>query len=372
VINKSLSPWLNTDGTYLITGGTRGFGLALAEWLVERGARSLVLVSRSGVREEAAILAVQRMEAAGAVVRGEAIDICDQEAVETLIGELDTEERPLRGIFHGAMVLEDQFLKDIQWSNLVKVLEPKISGAWNLHRATRALSHGALETFVMFSSISSLIGNEWQGAYVVANSFLDSLAHHRKAAGLPALTINWGVFGETGVVARQENLASTLGRVGILGMSTADALTALNQALEMDAPQLGVFDVNWQDLVAKRPGIFRSSRFKSVIEGATGGEPGDSPLDDLLGSLESMEPAERYKEVERILLEALAAIMKCPVEKLESAVSLKDLGVDSLMGFELSSRVQEEHGILLSNKDLGDGSSVAVLAEALLRKYFPA
>src|SRR5260370_27222648 len=125
--------------------------------------------------------------------------------------ESGSADRPLRCLFHLGMELHDAPLVSLTRERVRSVMAPKASGAWLLHEGTRDME---LDCFVMFSSVSSIFGNPAQGNYAAANAFLDALAHHRRALGLPALAINWGVLGGEGYVARNERVAEFLARQG--------------------------------------------------------------------------------------------------------------------------------------------------------------
>ncbi|MGL4399622.1 MAG: SDR family NAD(P)-dependent oxidoreductase, partial [Luteolibacter sp.] len=176
---------IKAEGFYLITGGLGGFGRVLAEWLVECGARHLVLSSRSGASTPEAVEFVASLEARGIETKVLKADIGLPKDVKRLISEIPD----LKGIFHLAMVIDDAPLSALTAERLRTVMAPKAHGAWLLHEATQGMD---LDAFVMFSSVSSIFGNPAQGNYSAANAFLDSLAYHRRALGQPALAINWG------------------------------------------------------------------------------------------------------------------------------------------------------------------------------------
>ena len=157
----------------------------LARWLVECGARHLVLTSRSGASNPEAAEFVEDLQERGVEVRVVSADIGAPDDVRRLFAEIKSGAQPLRGLFHLAMVIDDAPLAALTPERMRTVLGPKAHGAWLLHEATREMK---LDCFVMFSSVSSIFGNPAQGNYSAANAFLDSLAHHRQALGLPALT----------------------------------------------------------------------------------------------------------------------------------------------------------------------------------------
>ena len=172
---------IDPKGSYLITGAFGGFGKVLARWLADGGARHLVLTSRSGGATPEAEAFVESLRKAGTEVRVVQADIGSPKDVERLIGEIRSPDRPLKGVFHLAMVIDDAPVASLTRERVRAVMAPKAYGAWLLHQSTRDFD---LDCFVMFSSVSSIFGNPAQGSYGAANAFLDSLAHHRRALGL--------------------------------------------------------------------------------------------------------------------------------------------------------------------------------------------
>ena len=189
--------FVRDDRAYLITGGYGALGLAIARSLIARGARHLALMGRRGVTS-AGQEAISRLAALGADVRVFAGDVAIEADVRRVIDEIAESMPPLAGVIHAAGTLDDGALLQQNWQRFERVLAPKISGAINLHRATRAIP---LDFFVSFSSVSSLFGSRGQSNYAAANAYLDAFAHYRRAEGLPALTINWGPWADAGMAA---------------------------------------------------------------------------------------------------------------------------------------------------------------------------
>ena len=185
---------MRADGSYLITGGMGGLGLRVAHWLVEKGARHLILMGRQGATAAIA-LQIQELEQAGAIVTPLCADVSDESQMRTVLGDLAIAAPPLLGIIHAAGVLEDGVLQQQTWERFRRVMAPKVQGAWNLHVFTQNQS---LDFFVLFSSSASILGAAGQANYGAANAFLDALATYRRSQGLPGLSINWGHFGGSG------------------------------------------------------------------------------------------------------------------------------------------------------------------------------
>ena len=216
------------DGSYLITGAFGGFGKVLAEWLVDCGARHLVLSSRSGAATPEAEAFWQNLHERGVEVRVVQADVGSPDDVKRLLAEIRVGRASARGRVPPRDGHRRRAARRAHPRAHAHVMAPKAHGAWLLHEATREMK---LDCFVMFSSVSSIFGNPAQGNYGAANAFLDSLAHHRRALGLPALTMNWGVLGGEGYVARNERVAEFLARQGTTGISPGEVMSLLESFL---------------------------------------------------------------------------------------------------------------------------------------------
>lgn len=225
------------QASYLITGGLGALGLSLAEALVRAGAGHLVLLGRRPIHTEHQQAAVASMRAAGAQVTVVQGDLAEDGVITSILAELP-DSFPLRGVVHAAGVLEDGLLRNQTTERFLRVLRPKVAGAWNLHQATRGM---ALDFFVLYSSAAALFGNPGQGSYAAANAFLDALAQARRSNGLPGLSLGWGPFEGEGMAKAQDQLTGIVARgFGRLSVEQGVRLffIALNQPLAYVAPML--------------------------------------------------------------------------------------------------------------------------------------
>jgi hypothetical protein len=250
---------VKSDGCYLITGAFGGFGKVIANWLVNCGARHLVLSSRNGASTPEAEAFVNSLLDRKVTVQIVKADAGSPNDIARLLAEIRSSAQPLHGIFHLAMFIDDAPLAALNSERMARVIAPKALGAWLLHEGTRDI---ALDCFVMFSSISSIFGNPAQGNYAAANAFLDSLAHHRQALGLPALTINWGVLGGEGYVARNERVAEFLAKQGISELSPGEVLAIVESSLRAGSAQVAAIRVDW----AKWKTFFRGIQGNPLLE----------------------------------------------------------------------------------------------------------
>lgn len=196
---------LASHATYVVTGGLSGFGLAVAQWLAELGARHLLLLGRRGIAAADAEHTVRELRERGVEVRVEKADVTHRDVLADVLARSRREMPPLRGIVHSAAVFDDALLSVMTTERFLAATAPKADGAWNLHQETQ---HDQLDFFVLFSSRTSQLGGSAIGSYAAANEFLNGLARARRARGLPALSVNWGAVTEVGIAARDDIVGS--------------------------------------------------------------------------------------------------------------------------------------------------------------------
>lgn len=351
------------SGTFLITGGTKGFGLEIAKWLASKGVEQLVLISRSGVNSIEGANTIADIEKNGTKVVVKSVDICNKNQVQELLKYIKSNLPPLRGIFHGAMVLNDGYLIDLDRTSFNDVINPKVLGAINLHNYTKDES---LDFFISLSSISSIIGNPKQGNYVVANTFLDSFAHYRRSRNLPATTINLGVLGDTGVVARSEKLNKYLEMSGVKALKNEEIFNVLEYILENKFTQVGLFDIDWVKWGKARGSKIASSRFKRLIEESKKQNNETGMVSEFIEKIHMLKEEEIKEKLIFILRNIVAKLLRCPVDGLDINKGLVQLGVDSLMSVELQGMIAAELGVEVAAVDILKGPSIIQLANILL------
>lgn len=248
--------------TYLITGGLGGLGLTVSKWMIEQGAKYLVLVGRSAPT----LLAdrtIDEMRKHGTEVQVMNADITDYGQVAEIFERVRKDMPSLAGIVHAAGVLDNAPIVDLDAGRLSNVLAPKVDGTWNLHMAT---AQENLDFFVFFSSAVSVLGSPGQGNYAAANSFLDAMAHYRRRQGLPAISINWGPWAEIGLAVAGNFVDNTekSGSLGIKGITPEHGLEALSQALVGDRTQLTILPFDLRSLLELYPTAAQNPFFSKV------------------------------------------------------------------------------------------------------------
>jgi acyl transferase domain-containing protein/acyl carrier protein len=354
---------LRDDGTYLITGGLGGFGLAAAQWLVEQGARHLVLMGRSGASSPAAEAAITAMREAGVAVVVAKADVTQESQVAAVLANIRQSMPPLHGVIHAAMVLDDGLLLQLDEERTRKVMAPKVIGAWNLHTQTLA---DPLDFFVSFSSFTSMIGNPGQANYVAANAFLDALAYHRRLQGLPALTVNWGAVSSVGYVAENPEIGQKLEHVGVKSLPAQQLLRILSALLRHSAVQIGVGHIDWPRL-AKVHLVRVSPRFAHLTE-ATPGDDGEAQGTSLVDALLAVDPAERQQFMSTQIRDQLARVLGMSPAKLDIEQPLLNLGLDSLMAVEIGNQLQAMVGVDVPAMKFMEGLSIAGLSAYVIEQ----
>ncbi|MBT1188403.1 SDR family NAD(P)-dependent oxidoreductase, partial [Streptomyces sp. CJ_13] len=344
-------PVVRPDGAYIVTGGLGGLGIATARWLAEQGAGRVVLNGRRSPSLETA-RAVKDLPGQTTIVLG---DISLPGTAERLVEAATEGDMPLRGVVHCAMVLSDAALGTIRDYQIKRVWAPKVTGAWNLHRATTG---HALDFFVLYSSMSSLLGNAGQGTYAAANAWLDSFATWRTRGGLPTLAVNWGPWGETGQ-------ATDFADRGYETIPTREGIEALHTLLAHQRVQTAVIPGPPQTWIPRAGSA--SSLFALLapddLPAADEPESGGSGIHARLQGL----PAgiARQSALETYLGDHIRAILRTGSATLDPQTPLKALGFDSLLATELRVRLETELPVRLAGNFIWQHPTVASLATAL-------
>lgn len=347
------------DGTYLITGGAGGFGLELAGWMAKNGARHFALMSRSGPNEES-LEKIEGLRREGIELVDARGDVTSRPDLDRIVAEIQKGAAPLVGVIHGAMVLDDEFLVELDEARFDKVLLPKMLGAWNLHEATLGIP---LEHFICFSSFSAVIGAVKQSNYNAGNVFLDQLAHHRRSLGLPALTFNWGALEGAGFVARNEKTQQYLEKVGLGATNMEETLHLFGLGVPSDVVQLGTARCDWAALARFSPSVSGSNMFLPVVPRSTSGG-GDSMAARILEA-----PAEkRLGMVEDLIAAQVGAVLGTDPTRLDKDTPLTNLGLDSLMAIELVNRIEEKLGMSMPMGSVLNGPNIRDLSAPVLEK----
>ena len=327
--------WRN-DAPYLITGGLTGLGLATARHIIERGGRHLVLIGRRPAAEVPE----------GVDIRAMTADVTSEAELTRVLETIRTTMPPLAGIIHAAGTLDDGVLAGQTPARFARVMDPKIRGAWNLHRLTRDIP---LDLFALYSSAVSLTGTAAQGNYAAANQFLDALAHCRRAEGLPALSINWGPWETIGMSAGQgERGRARREALGLRTIAPQQGLELLDRLIASGHTQVCAFPVDWVRFAAQYPG-------------------GRVPpfLSELVTSLASTLTAvpRNQRELKTHVRGQVAGVLGTQAASIRSGQGFTEMGLDSLMAVELSNRLQSSLYLMLPSTLTFDYPTIDQLTE---------
>ena len=350
------------DATYLVTGGVGGFGRSVAEWMIEQGARNLVLIGSRAASVDSALKHFADGEFRGIKIVAKAVDVTDLGSLERLFGEVRETMPPLRGVMHAAMKIDDGLLPQINAERFLTVMAPKAGGAWNLHVLTRELP---LDFFVMFSSVASLIGNPGQGNYAAANAYLDALSHYRHRLGLPALTVNWGHLGGVGYVSRNAHVSEYLNRHGIPPLAPQEALDLLGRLLRSEVTQISAMRMDWAHWAQANPLLKKSPRYSEILSFEASDGPPDGGLGGIAAAIRNASGPERLKLLETFIREMAARVLGMPASKIDTTQPLLDFGLDSLMSIELVNRLEDGLQLRFPVEKILGGPSIHNLAEIL-------
>ncbi|WP_420077391.1 type I polyketide synthase [Streptomyces sp. JL3001] len=364
------NPW-RTSGTVLVTGGTGALGSRLAHWAVARGAAHVLLLSRRGPAAPGADTFAKQLAELGARVTVAACDIADRDQLAAHLDALPAEQ-PLTAVVHAAGVSDgDSDTTALTPDTLQTLLGAKLLGARHLHELT---ADRDLDAFVLFSSGAASWGSGGQPAYAAANAYLDALAAHRRAAGLPATSVAWGAWGETGM-ATEPGLAAELARRGVHPMDPGTALAALQRALDEDVSGLTVTATDWAAFLpaftAARPSPLLSELARATDPGpADASEPEDGPgLRDRLAELPDVERTRLLLDLVRT--EAAATLGHSGADAVPAERALRDLGFDSVSAVDLRNRLKAVTGLALPASLVFDHPNATAVAAHLRTELFP-
>ena len=343
---------LDTEGSYLITGGLGALGLQVARWLADFGAKNLLLLGRSKPSPDAR-QTIAELEQQGVTVNIALGDISDRDALKQVFATYSTS---LKGVIHAAGVLDDGLLQGQTWSRFQKVIAPKVAGAWNLHLCTQDLD---LDFFVLFSSVASLIGSPGQSNYSVANTGLDAIARYRRSQNLPALSINWGAWANSGMAIKRDFKVPGLNLI-----EPKEGFAVLERLLTTELTQVGVIDADWQQLSQKFAYLQQSNYFSKLV----------TPFEDkaqaqIFAELLATSIENRPEYLAEYLRSAISQVLGVEPDNLSLEASLLDLGMDSLMVMEAIDRLKTDLQLILYPREFYERPRIADLAKYLATEF---
>src|SRR5579859_301599 len=373
------------DGAYVVTGGFKGLGLLVVEWLAQQRAVCVLALGRSEPSPEAAAR-FSRLNDDGSCIVSRQCDVSDEAALRDALDEIPS-RFTLRGVFHSAGVLDDAALSQQTAARFRSVLTPKVAGAWNLHRLTLA---APLDCFVLFSSAAGVLGSRGQSNHAVANAYLDALAHFRRdRLELPALSINWGAWSEVGAAVRHGVVQRSEGS-GVTPITPADGLRLLGRLLQEDVAQVLVSKVDWRKWAesSRAEAASNADLLKHVLRPTEAGGNRESEAGQLSGrasgratgasdgpnggpwraELLAAPEARRMQVLEARVEDRIRAVLSLPgTQFIDPARPLQEYGLDSLLSIELRNALSADLDSKLSATALFDYPTLAALTDWLFR-----
>ncbi|MBO4368578.1 MAG: SDR family NAD(P)-dependent oxidoreductase [Desulfovibrio sp.] len=349
------------NATYLVTGGLGGFGLESARFLATHGAGALLLLSRSGETESNKTMIDElraiRVNGKPCQIKALACDVSNESLLRTTLETALQDLPPLKGVLHAAAVLDDCLVENLTKEKLARVLQPKVSGAFALHAVTKDMP---LDFFILYSSVTTLMGNPGQVNYVAANMAMESLASMRRAQGLPGLAVGWGAIGDAGMLTRDtKTLESLTHLTGIHPLSTKRAMEILASLFAKSPATTYVFSADWQKL--RNLPIAKHARLSPLIpQGAGTSTNGQSLLERIAGKNDD----EVHDLVLNEVIACVARILRTSPNTVRPSMPLQEMGIDSLMGVELSLALEE----LMNGHPLAGSINATISAEDLTRR----
>ncbi len=327
---------VQSDATYIVTGGTRGFGLATALWLAEQGAGHVVVIGRTPSRSKLRADVSQAAAHFGCQIHVLAADICDFESFQLALEATCRTLPPVRGVFHCAMEIEDSTIVNMDQDKFLKSSRSKVLGAWHLHQATQ---HFDLDCFMLFSSVTSILAPAGQAAYSAANAIIDAFASYLRQSGVRAVTINWGAVSDYGHVADHPGVSTAVGeQFGIRALPAKEMLVMLNGIL--NAPDISEIIVAGGNSAAIRQPV--SVDHDSINQQS----PTQSRPSDDYSEKSHYRPQTVFDTVSQVL-----SVSRGEIDPDEPIINL---GIDSLLAVELSHLLRANCGLEISATALMD------------------
>ena len=347
---------LNPNATYVVTGGLGGFGLRTAQWLVEKGARHLLLLSRRGAQSEEASQALADFAAQNIQAHALACDVTQGKDISAAFAYAAQHMPPIKGIIHAATVIDDALILNLTPEQIERVLAPKVIGAWHLHEHSQQLAE-PLDLFVVYSSATTLFGNLGQSNYVAANHWLEALMGLRLQQGLAATNVRWGAIDDVGFLARHSSIKQALkDRMGGAALPAHIALKALESMLVHQRSHLGVMELDWSALDRFLP-TAQSPKFSTMAHLASEAEH-DGQRDNWTELLTTLSPNELQERVTQLIKLEVSEILRLPVPRIDAQQSMYDMGLDSLLGVELVLALENRFGVRIPVMSLNESPTI--------------
>ena len=334
--NISSTKKINAEKTYIVVGGTNGLGLETVKWLIGKSAKNIVVLSRSGAKNEAQNL-FENYNKNGISLQDLKVDIVNKEALKIIIESINN----IGGIFYAAGILDDGSFENLTRQQFESVIHTKATGTWNMHELTK---HINLDFFVMYSSAAGIVGSAGQANYNAANTFIDTLAHYRRAKSQPAIAVDFGTIAEIGLASRQENRGDRLAEQGVTAIQPTELSSYFDALFLSEEIQVIALDIDFNKWAKFNHAIFHNNFYSKVITQQSTETPvkQSANIDDFT----SLDASVKY--IKSQIKQYISASTKLNVGKIKEDETFKSLGVDSLHALQLKNKIQEEFNLQLN------------------------
>ncbi|KAJ5154650.1 uncharacterized protein N7500_010089 [Penicillium coprophilum] len=360
----------SAESSYLIVGGMGGIGRSLAHWMAHRGARFIVLASRNAQSLDSHSF-LETFRKTGTVCVARQCDVSNASDLRQMVRDIENEMPPIKGVVNAAMVLQDALFENMTYEQWGAALRPKVIGSLNLHDQFQSPD---LEFFITLSSVGGIVGNACQANYTAGCTYQDALADYRAARGLPSISINLGNVKSVGVLAKQEDIASHLERVGFRANEEEEVLQLFQAAIQSPLREPGSARIlsgiaafsNHEDIPWRKEARFADlSRYQSSYSTLQGKENRSIvSLKERLSFCSSRSAAVEF--IIHALAMKLSNIFMIPESDINIKLPLAEYGVDSLVAVELRSWLVQSAKADISIFDLTTSQSLSALAEIIV------
>ncbi|KAK2623593.1 hypothetical protein QTJ16_007147 [Diplocarpon rosae] len=368
---------LQADASYVIIGGTGGLGRSMSRWMIQKGARNIVLLSRSGKTDGKVGDLIDEAKTLGANIVVKACDVTSQDHVEKLVSTDLSHLPSIKGVIHAAMVLDDVLFEKMTHSQWISVVSAKVSGAWNFHNA---LLNTPLSFFILLSSAAGTVGNRGQAAYAAANCFLNAFAQHRHTLGLPASSIDLAPVSDAGYLAEgsAERVAQIAGNLGSEMISEKEVLALIAAAVTGKIGNtcgghcitgLKIASEAKDSLFWIEDAKFKHLKDKAEAEASELSASSPNAAVSLGAALEAAESSQQAIElICEGLMTKVSAVLMVPREEMDPSKAIVVYGLDSLVAIEIRNWITRELEASLQVLELLTSGSFWSLSEAVLAK----
>ncbi len=333
VLKKSKQ--IYADKTYVVVGGTSGLGLTTVLWLADKHAKNIVVVSRSGAKNDTQRI-FEQYNAEGIRIQDIKADVSNSDALKEALAFVHN----IAGVFYAAGILDDGSFENLSRAQFESVIQTKAIGAWNMHQLTQ---YEALDFFVLYSSAAGIVGSAGQSNYNAANTFMDALAHYRNANQQPALAVDFGTIAEIGLAARQENRADRLAEQGVTAIQPEDLKHYFDALFLNDATQVMAMEIDFAKWAEFNHAILKNHFYSKVVHQTK--ETADASVSDkpIFASVE-----EYKKHIKDRIKLHISTATKLNVAKIKEDETFKALGVDSLHALQIKNKLQDDFNISIN------------------------